>query len=77
MFKRFLAILLCLLLVVPVALADGLSVGDVNDFLNNSAKLGEGSKANQVAVIPFDHISSTAKFRSAPAIPCPLYSASV
>ena len=27
MFKRFLAILLCLLLVVPVALADGLSVG--------------------------------------------------
>ena len=56
MFKRFLAILLCLLLVVPVALADGLSVGDVNDFLNNSAKLGEGSKANQVAVIPFDHI---------------------
>ena len=56
MFKRFLAILLCLLLVVPVALADGLSVGDVNDFLNNSAKLGEGSKANQVAVIPFDRI---------------------
>ena len=33
-----------------------MSLGEVNDFLNNSAKLGEGSKANQVAVIPFSHI---------------------
>ena len=56
MFKRTLAILLCMLLLVPSALAAELSVGEVNDFLNTSAKLGEGSKANQVAVIPMNHI---------------------
>ncbi len=57
MFKRMLALFLCLLMIVPAAaFADDLSLTDVNDFLNNSAKLGEGSKANQVAVIPFDHI---------------------
>ena len=59
MFKRFLAWTLCLilaLLMAPTALAADLSLGEVNDFLNTSAKLGEGSKANQVAVIPFDHI---------------------
>ncbi len=57
MLKRFLAILLCLMMIIPAAaLADDISLADVNDFLNGSAKLGEGSKANQVAVIPFNHI---------------------
>ena len=57
MFKKLTALLLCLLLLMPLcASADGLSLGEVNDFLNHSAKLGEGSKANQVAVIPFSHI---------------------
>ena len=56
MVKRFLAILLCLMMIVPAALAGELSLGDVNSFLNTTAKLGEGSKANQVAVIPFSHI---------------------
>ena len=57
--KRFIALLtaLCFLLALaPAALAGGLSVAEVNEFLNTSAKLGEGSKANQVAVIPFSHI---------------------
>ena len=57
MLKKLGALLLCLLMLAPLcAQADGLSLGDVNDFLNKSAKLGEGSKANQVAVIPFSHI---------------------
>ena len=57
MFKKLTALLLCLLLLMPLcASADGLSLGEVNDFLNSSAKLGAGSKANQVAVIPFSHI---------------------
>ena len=57
MTRRFLALLLCLMLVIPAAAHAGeISLGDVNDFLNGTAKLGEGSKANQVAVIPFNHI---------------------
>ena len=57
MFRKLAAVLLSLLLLLPLcASADSLSLGEVNDFLNNSAKLGEGSKANQVAVIPFSHI---------------------
>ncbi len=57
MVRKLTALLLCLLLLTPLcASADGLSLGEVNNFLNNSAKLGEGSKANQVAVIPFSHI---------------------
>ena len=56
MFKRFLVCFMCLLLLLPVAHAAELSIGDVNEFLNGSAKLGEGSKANAVAVIPFNHI---------------------
>ncbi len=56
MFKRMLACLICLMLLVPTALAAEISLGDVNDFLNGTAKLGEGSKANAVAVIPFNHI---------------------
>ena len=43
-------------MVTAFAVADELSLGEVNSFLNGSAKLGEGSKANQVAVIPFNHI---------------------
>ena len=54
--KIILAVFLCLLLLCVSAAADELSLGDVNAFLNGTAKLGEGSKANQVAVIPFSHI---------------------
>ena len=57
MTKRLLACMLCLMLLIPIAAqAAEMSLGDVNEFLNGSAKLGEGSKANQVAVIPFNHI---------------------
>ena len=57
MFKKLAALFLCLLLLMPLcASADGLSLGDVNEFLNSTAKLGPVSKANQVAVIPFSHI---------------------
>ena len=55
--KTILALLLCSMLFASFAAYAGeLSLGDVNEYLNTSAKLGEGSKANQVAVIPFDHI---------------------
>ncbi len=54
--KIILAVFLCLLMLCVSAAADELSIGDVNAFLNSTAKLGEGSKANQVAVIPFSHI---------------------
>lgn len=54
--KIILAAFLLLVLLVSTTVADELSLGEVNSFLNNSAKLGEGSKANQVAVIPFNHI---------------------
>ena len=56
MLKRIFAVLLCLTLLVSLAVADELSLGEVNAFLNGSAKLGEGTKANAVAVIPFSHI---------------------
>ena len=56
MFRRLLACLMCLMLLIPAALAAEISLGDVNDFLNGTAKLGEGTKANAVAVIPFNHI---------------------
>ena len=57
MFKKLL--FMCMLLVfmlAAVSCADELSLSDVNHFLNTSAKIGEGTKANQVAVIPFNHI---------------------
>lgn len=56
MTKRILAILLACLFVFTAAQASELSLGDVNTWLNGSAKLGEGSKGNQIAVIPFSHI---------------------
>ena len=57
MFKKVAALFLCLLMTLPmVGHAAELSLGEVNDFLNTSAKIGEGTKANQVAVIPFHHI---------------------
>lgn len=57
MFRKLVALCFCILMLVPLcASADSLSLAEVNDFLNHSAKLGEGSKANQVAVIPFSHI---------------------
>ena len=56
MFRKIAIVFLCLMLLVTGSLAAELTLGDVNNFLNTSAKLGEGSKANQVAVIPFAHI---------------------
>ena len=53
--KSILVLFLLFLMVTAFAVADELSLGEVNSFLNGSAKLGEGSKANQVAVIPFNH----------------------
>ena len=47
---------LAAMLLFSTAYASELSLGEVNAYLNTSAKLGEGSKANQVAVIPFSHI---------------------
>ena len=43
------------LAMVPVH-AESITLEDVNRFLNESAKLGEGSKANPVAIIPIHHI---------------------
>lgn len=56
--KKLISMLLAVLLVLTsvFSLADGMSLEKVNEFLNNSAKLGEGSKANSVAVIPINHI---------------------
>ena len=56
MTKRILAILLACLLLCSVAQAADMSLGDVNAWLNGSVKLGEGSKGNPIAVIPFSHI---------------------
>ena len=55
-FKKLIAFCLAAMLLCSVAYASELSLGEVNNYLNTSAKLGEGSKANPVAVIPFDHI---------------------
>ena len=56
MYKKIFACLLLVVMLVTCAGADELSLGEVNKFLNTSAKLGEGSKGNQVAVIPVNHI---------------------
>jgi len=56
MMKKVLAFLLCFMMLLPMAQADELTLGEVNNFLNTSAKLGAGGKANQVAIIPFNHI---------------------
>lgn len=57
--KNFLAIILAFALIISmsstIAYAD-MNLNDINKFLNESAKLGEGSKANPVAIIPFNHI---------------------
>ena len=54
--KKLIALALSVLMLMSVASAAELSLGDVNEYLNTSAKLGAGSKANQVAVIPMNHI---------------------
>ncbi len=36
--------------------AEALTLDKINEFLNTSAALGEGTKANPVAIIPIDHI---------------------
>jgi rhodanese-related sulfurtransferase len=53
-----LAMTLIMALVAPIASAqtEALTLEKINEFLNTSAALGEGSKANPVAVIPFNHI---------------------
>ncbi len=53
-----LAIALFLSLFAPAGLSEAkaITLEEVNEFLNTSAKLGEGSKANPVAVIPYNHI---------------------
>ena len=55
MSKRLCLVLLVLIMAVSAS-AETLTLNQVNSFLNTSAKLGEGSKANQVAVIPINHI---------------------
>ena len=42
----------------PVECSDGteLSLEQINEFLNSSADMGEGSIANKIAVVPIDHI---------------------
>jgi rhodanese-related sulfurtransferase len=55
--KRILIPILSLFLVFTMVFgAMAITLEDVNEFLNNSAKLGEGSKANPVAIIPINHI---------------------
>lgn len=59
--KRILSLALALVLLAGVSLtslaqAQTITLEDVNTFLNESAKLGEGSKANPVAIIPINHI---------------------
>ena len=56
MFKKIFFCFAFTALFVSAACAAELSLSDVNNFLNTSAKLGEGSKANPVAIIPFNHI---------------------
>lgn len=56
--QRIVALLLALALLLGSAsmLAEEINLEKVNEFLNTSAKLGDGSKANQVAIIPINHI---------------------
>ena len=56
MSKKLFVCILLVFVFAAAASADELSLSDVNHFLNTSAKIGEGTKANQVAVIPFNHI---------------------
>ena len=56
MFKKIFICFALIALFVSAASAAELSLSDVNNFLNTSAKLGEGSKANPVAIIPVNHI---------------------
>ena len=62
MFKRLLTLTLALVMLAglglaPLATAETkITLEDVNRFLNESAKLGANGKANEVAVIPINHI---------------------
>ncbi len=51
-----LTLVFAMLIPVMATGADTITLKQVNDFLNTSAKLGEGSKANQIAIIPISHI---------------------
>lgn len=55
--KKLLLTILSLALVFSLSLpALALTLDEVNDFLNTSADLGEGTKANPIAIIPIRHI---------------------
>lgn len=54
--RKFLSALVLVLVLSLLTGAMATTVPEVNDFLNNSAKLGPNTKANPVAVIPFNHI---------------------
>lgn len=54
--RKLLPLLALVLALTLVSGAMAATLPEVNDFLNNSAKLGPNSKANPVAVIPFHHI---------------------
>lgn len=62
MFKRLLPLVLAIVMLAGMGLAPlaqaetKITLEDVNRFLNESAKLGPGGKANPVAVIPINHI---------------------
>lgn len=62
MFKRLLPLVLAIVMLAGMGLAPlaqaetKITLEDVNRFLNESAKLGAGGKANPVAVIPINHI---------------------
>lgn len=60
MFKRIGALIMTLLVLTSAAFsaraASAITLDDVNEFLNRSSALGEGGKANPVAVIPMNHI---------------------
>jgi len=54
-----LALALIAALFAPFSLVkaeEALTLEKINDFLNNSAGLGEGKKANSVAIIPINHV---------------------
>ena len=55
--KRIILPILSLMLVFTMVFsAMAITLDEVNEFLNKSAGLGEGSKANPVAIIPIHHI---------------------
>lgn len=54
--KRFALLLAVLMAFAALGSLAEVTLDQVNEFLNTSAKLGEGTKANPVAIIPIHHI---------------------